>query len=262
MKYQLKLFVKKILGYIDVAITTPDNLQQLYEYKSDFNNLLKYPINNKEKLLSIISLVDKSKSQLKQDLFVLAELDFKRNGFFVEFGATDGIELSNSYLLEKEFGWNGILAEPAKCWHKALKQNRSCNIETDCVWIDSDSVLNFNEVVDAELSTIDSFNNSDLHYKARKNGVKYNVNSISLVDLLDKYNAPKIIDYISIDTEGSEFEILKHFDFEKYQFKVISCEHNYSPNRKKIADLLCKLGYVRKYPSFSKWDDWYVKNEH
>ena len=55
--------------------------------------------------------IDKlSKSQLKQDIFVLLETGFKRNGFFVEFGATNGIDLSNTYLLEKRFGWNGILA--------------------------------------------------------------------------------------------------------------------------------------------------------
>ena len=56
----------------------------------------------------------KINSQLRQDLFVLNELDFKENGYFVEFGATDGIKLSNSYLLEKSFNWNGILAEPAR----------------------------------------------------------------------------------------------------------------------------------------------------
>jgi hypothetical protein len=41
-----------------------------------------------------------SKSQLRQDLFVLSELSFKQNGFFVEFGATNGVELSNTHLME------------------------------------------------------------------------------------------------------------------------------------------------------------------
>jgi hypothetical protein len=70
-----------------------------------------------------------SKSQYKQDLFVLTQLGFKRNGFFVEFGATDGVELSNTYILEKQFDWSGILAEPAKCWHEALERNRKAFIE-------------------------------------------------------------------------------------------------------------------------------------
>ena len=45
--------------------------------------------------------------QLRQDLFVINELNFKKKGFFCEFGACDGIELSNSYLLEKKFNWQG-----------------------------------------------------------------------------------------------------------------------------------------------------------
>ena len=74
-------------------------------------------------------------------------------------------------------------------------------------------ILTFNEV--GELATIDDFSNSDLHAKARVNGKKYKVKTISLEDLLDKYNAPKIIDYLSIDTEGSELDILSSFNFEK-----------------------------------------------
>ena len=89
-----------------------------------------------------------SKSQIHQDLFVLSELGFKKNGFFVEFGATDGIDLSNSHLLETKFDWSGILAEPAKIWHSALHENRSASIETECVWKETGETLIFNEVSD------------------------------------------------------------------------------------------------------------------
>ena len=70
-----------------------------------------------------IDYLELSKSELRQDLFALSEVGFKENGFFVEFGATNGIDLSNSYLLETEFGWDGILAEPAKKWHEKLIVN-------------------------------------------------------------------------------------------------------------------------------------------
>ena len=69
----------------------------------------------KQNASQVMKYLSKSKSQLRQDLFVLSFLDFKTNGFFVEFGVTDGIELSNTYLMEKEFAWSSILAEPAMC---------------------------------------------------------------------------------------------------------------------------------------------------
>jgi len=86
--------------------------------------------------------------------------------------------------------------------------------------------------------------------------------TISLEDLLGKYDAPSVIDYLSIDTEGSEFEILSSFNFEKYKFRIITCEHNYTENREKIHSLLNEKGYVRKYTEVSKFDDWFVLKEN
>jgi len=79
--------------------------------------------------------------------------------------------------------------------------------------------------------------------------------------LLDKYKAPGTIDFLSIDTEGSEYEILRNFEFNKYQFRVITCEHNYGPGREEIFALLTGHGYVRKFEELSTFDDWYVKTE-
>lgn len=208
-----------------------------------------------------IKLLGRSKAQLRQDLFVLSQLNFKRGGFFVEFGATNGINLSNSYLLENEFGWTGILAEPAILWHEELEKNRSNNpmIEKKCVWKDSTSVLTFNETEVAELSTITHFSQCDGHSERRQAVKTYDVETISLDDLLAKYDAPRKIDYLSIDTEGSEFEILSNFDFDKHSFEVITCEHNYTPMREKINELLTGNGYQRVMHEVSKWDDWYVQ---
>lgn len=201
-----------------------------------------------------------SKSQLGQDLLVLSVLNLKRDGYFVEFGATNGVDLSNTYLLEKSFGWNGIVAEPALCWHERLKKNRSCHIETKCVWSESGCSIRFNEVENAEYSTVDTYSSRDMHEEKRRFGRYYDVETISLNTLLEKYDAPRSIDYLSIDTEGSELQILNSLDFEKYQFKVITCEHNYTRDRKKILTLLENHGYERKFRVFSRVDDWYVKS--
>lgn len=205
-------------------------------------------------------LLAKSKSQLRQDIFVLYELNFKRQGYFVEFGATNGIDLSNTYLLETEYGWTGILAEPATLWHTKLVENRRARIDKRCVWKTSGSSLSFNETNSPELSTIQLFNSSDNHAREREAGKLYSVETVSLTDLLEEHKAPNDIDYLSIDTEGSELEILESFAFQKYKFRVITCEHNYTSNREKLHSLLSKNGYQRKFEQISQFDDWYVRS--
>lgn len=208
----------------------------------------------------MISLLNKSKSQLKQDLFVLSETKYKTGGFFVEIGATNGVDLSNTHLLETEFEWEGILAEPAIVWAKQLLENRpTASIETLCIWKDSNSSLIFNQTDFSELSTISDFSDKDFHANSRGKGIHYKVDTISLNDLLKKYNAPQNIDYLSIDTEGSEYAILSAFDFTIYNIKIITVEHNYTPQRELIFNLLTSNGYTRKHTNISDFDDWYIK---
>jgi hypothetical protein len=199
-----------------------------------------------------------SKSQLGQDLLALIGSGAKRNGFFVEFGAADGVALSNSYLLEKEFGWNGILCEPSRSWHDDLKRNRSCIVDTRCVYSKTGEQIGFSENYIGELSGITEFTGGDHHGLINKTITSYQVETISLLDLLRSHNAPKHIEFLSVDTEGSEFEILNAFDFSKYSFGAICVEHNYLENRSKVKSLLEANGYRQVYPELSEFDDWYV----
>jgi len=201
---------------------------------------------------------ENSRSQFKQDVFALMVNKFKEDGYFVEFGATNGFDISNTYILEKQFGWRGVLVEPAKMWQENLIKNRDCNIEFDCVWHTSGELLDFDMVKEGELSTLSIFSNSDEHAKARQEKITYVVNTISLIDLLKKYNAPKEIDYLSVDTEGSELDILSAFDFNEYRFNCITIEHNFTENREKLKFLLAQNGYKRVFEHLSKWDDWYI----
>lgn len=202
-----------------------------------------------------------SKSQLFQDILVLYLTSSKQEGFFVEFGATDGLTLSNTFLLEKSFGWQGILAEPARVWHKDLHTNRGCIIDTRCVYSKTGELLEFNETKEGELSTIGSFSSMDGHAAARTSGSRYTVESVSLEDLLVGHDAPHTIDYLSIDTEGSELEILSSFNFQKYDIRIITIEHNFTSAQEKIHTLLTSNGYIRVFEGFSQWDDWYLKPE-
>jgi FkbM family methyltransferase len=204
------------------------------------------------------SEVPDSKSQIYQDLFVLMFLGFKEDGYFVEFGATDGLRFSNTYLLEKKYGWKGVLVEPAKIWQSSLFENRRCKIDTRCVWAESNKLLMFNETTIGELSTLQYLSDRDMHADARKSGNHYYVETVSLNDLLKEHNSPDFIDYLSIDTEGSEFEILSTLNFDKYRFGFISCEHNFTSVRDQIFELLSAQGYIRVFPEKSEFDDWYI----
>jgi FkbM family methyltransferase len=201
-----------------------------------------------------------SKAQIFQDLFVLLQTAEKRAGFFVEFGAGNGVDLSNTHLLEKQFGWSGILAEPAQCWHEALRNGRGCAIDLRCVWNQSADHIEFNEVAEPEYSTIAQYSSTDSHSSIRETGRRYLVETVTLNDLLKQNRAPKHIDFLSIDTEGSEFEILKAFDFSRYDVRLITVEHNYRKDRDNIHRLLLSNGFVRKFSAISLVDDWYVNS--
>ena len=249
-----------LLKRFDVVITRNSRLEALRQRLNATSDTdIELLINAlPEQTLDMIRYLPHSTAQSRQDMFVLSQLNFKRGGFFVEFGATNGIDHSNTYLLEKEFGWTGILAEPALCWHDELRKSRKVAIDTQCVWKESNQTLPFHETDVADLSTIDIYRNEDRHREMRVHGRRYEVPTISLQDLLIKHHAPKLIDYLSIDTEGSELDILNSFDFERHSFRIITCEHNFTPARDKIYNLLFRKGYTRTLEHLSKQDDWYV----
>lgn len=202
-------------------------------------------------------LAELSGSQLGQDMFAYLASGQKQSGFFVEFGAGDGIELSNTVMLERELGWTGILAEPLPDYHDSIKERRSAALDTRCVWSRSGERVNL--VVSGYLSTIDRFRNADLHASARAMGKTTLVDTVSLWDLLEQNGAPRAIDFLSIDTEGSEYEILSAFPFgEKYSITAIACEHNYSSGREAVRELLLRSGYEHVAPQLSAHDDWFV----
>jgi len=261
-KKSIFIQIKKLFQFFGIGIIRYSYLNSLQKKALDRSGQhLKFiKTLGPENYQNVLPLLDKSKSQLLQDIFVLTETNFMRGGYFVEIGAANGIDLSNTYLLEKFYSWNGILAEPATTFVEEIQKNRpKASIETLCVWSDSISTLDFNETKSPEFSTIDSFTDKDKHKYNRFKGKIYKVKTISINDLLEKYNSPKVIDYLSIDTEGSEYEILKNLNFEKYTFRVITIEHIYGKNRQLILDLLTRNGYSRKFEELSLYEDWYTK---
>lgn len=204
-----------------------------------------------ERLDRLTAPFDKDKhyyrSQAGQDRFVLNKLfkKSKRNGFFLEMGAADGLLLSNTYVFEKVYNWNGILVEPTHKYDQLIK-NRSAHCLQACV--SSNSGYTFIvEVVGKGYASVDSENtlrsvtlaadssaeatekakalfqgyleeNEESSLKCRK------VEMITLDELLNRFGAPKVIDYFSLDVEGHEEEVFRSFSFKDYIFNVMNIE--------------------------------------
>jgi hypothetical protein len=78
---------------------------------------------------------------------------------------------------------------------------------------------------------------------------------------LRKHRSPKSIDFLSVDTEGSEFEILRDFDFSEYSFGIVVCEHNFGMNQLLLDNLFKQNGYLKILNEMTLWDAWYVNQK-
>ena len=204
--------------------------------------------------------IENDKPQFFQDIFALLLNSGKRDGYFVEFGACDGKFISNTLFLERQFGWQGILAEPSVKWHDDLKRNRpSSKIDTRCVWSETGHRVLFCEFAGDEFGTESAIANNELN-SSKLISKKYEVETVSLFDLLRQHNAPRCIDFLSIDVEGGEYEILRNFTFEEYEFEFITVEHEHLTElqKREIKDLLEKYGYTQIFRAASGHDGFYV----
>ena len=199
-----------------------------------------------------------SYSQLNQDINIINFFNKKENLFFIDIGAYDGIYLSNTFLLEKRYKWSGICCEPLITNFEILKKIRNVNCDNNAVFSKSNLKLNFSDATELDAgfhSGITEYISNS--YKVVKKCKQEIVNTITLQDLLIKYDAPKIIHYMSLDTEGTELEILKSVNFNQYIFLYINVEHNYTePKRTEIRKLLEQNNYI--YKGENSFDDDYI----
>jgi len=198
--------------------------------------------------------MEKSHSQSGQENWVLQILKEKRDGFFIEIGAHDGDNISNTFLLEKEYGWNGLLIEPNPETFAELVNNR----KSICV---NKAVSNFTGrghfILNRELGKIDSQGTAE-------------VDIITFRELFTQHNIPEVIDYFSLDIEGGEYKALLGFPFEKHKFMCLTVEHNLymkdeTPevikNKNNIYSILSAYHYIRIKENIENSEDWYVHSD-
>ena len=202
-------------------------------------------------------------SQIGQDKWVHSIVGDKKDGYFIELGACDGLYLSNTLFFERNLNWNGICIEPNDNYIKELYANRKCNISNELVYSCEGEKVNF-ALSEAASGIMDE--NIGPFTRKDQSVLK---TTTTLGNILDKFKAPNIIDYLSLDVEGQEYNILSTFPFNKYKFRCITVEHNaphIGPKQQMlIRELLEKNNYrfVKGNDDVNNWghgpiDDFYI----
>lgn len=197
-------------------------------------------------------------TQLNQDFFALMINGFKKELFFIEIGANDGFNLSNTYYLENHFKWKGILVEPNPRYNESLKKRKSKHINTAI----SDEIGEI-KFVDGGLYGGGLNNLDTAHKKKLEKSQVITVPTNTLLSLFDE-NTPRRIDYISIDVEGAEIEILKQFDSlpKDIRFSCGTIEHNNrTDDINKITTILKKNNYKIFWLNKTGHDLFFVDND-
>lgn len=191
-------------------------------------------------------------SQYNQDKFLNEVVFFnKKEGFFIDIGAHDGMSFSNSLFFERVNGWSGICVEPnPSVFNKLVSNRKSINLNV-CIGSENKKVKftqieGYSEMLSGITEKYD-----DRHIERINNGIlikggkksEIEVNMITLNDIDELKN--KKIDFISIDTEGNEFDIVSSINFDLLDVKSLVVENNYKDNRTK--EHLKSLGFELVY---------------
>jgi FkbM family methyltransferase len=186
-----------------------------------------------------------------QDVYVAEILGGKRGGVFVDIGASDGVSISNTCYLERDLGWSGLAVEPIPSVFARLSQARRCQLLNACI-TDRSGKSRFTEVVDGvDMYSGLSEKMDPRHRRRIRRTIKrqrrgdvreIEVDCVTWHDALARHGIREV-DFLSLDTEGGELDILRSIDFARTPVKVISVENNYFTHA--YTELLSKHGFER-----------------
>ena len=175
------------------------------------------------------------------------------NGFYVELGANNGLTQSNTAYFEKHRGWRGVLIEPTPHNFLACVKNRSERNAIHCnACVSFDYSEKFVEIRYANLMSVargleSDLSNEDGHLEAGRKHLpqgevifSFGAIAKTLTAILDESDAPTEIDFLSLDVEGAEMEVLKGLDFSRYAIRYLLIECR---SLSRMADFLAGHGY-------------------
>jgi FkbM family methyltransferase len=198
-------------------------------------------------------------SQDNQDRYLETNI-FKgyKNGFYVDVGAHDGISLNNTLYFERNNNWTGINIEPIKKVFDNLVINRPNNINLNYAVCNNDGETEFfcntgyTEMLSGIKDNFDIRHFNRVQRENQQNGSTTEVIKVKtkkLETILDENNI-KHINYLSIDVEGAEFEVIKSINFNKVFIDVIAFENNYNDVSLPIVEYLQNKDFITIHTSF------------
>lgn len=194
-------------------------------------------------------------SQCEQDKY-LEENIFKgyKNGFFVDVGAHDGLTINNTLYFEKYNNWRGINIEPIKKVYEKLEENRPNSININCAICNYEGETDFycnsgyTEMISGIKECFDNRHKSRLERENMERGSTTEIIRVPtrrLESILEENNVTHI-NYLSVDVEGAEFEVIKSLNYEKVFIDVIGFENNYYDTSIPIIKYLEERNFVVK----------------
>ena len=189
-------------------------------------------------------------SQIGQDKYFIENINNgKRGGVFLDIGAHDGIFNSNTYALEKYFNWEGYCIEANPEMYKQLEKNRVCHCIQGAAWSDN-TKLDFEipkdysrgKIYGSELGRIKSLSKNKNYFSNWfQNNITFEVEAFKIRDKIPHISH---IDYMSLDVEGAELEVLKGLGLENLHISFMSIEHGNRANEAQIiANFIKEYGY-------------------
>ncbi len=202
-------------------------------------------------------------SQFGQDNWVCDFFKYKTDGYFLDIGAYDGIEFSNTYYLEQQLGWTGICVEASSLnFNKLMQANRSCIRLHNAVY-KQNKIVKFPAAGGLGAGLTIGVNQAT-----------EDVQALTLKTILKDNNSPKLIDYVSLDIEGFEYEALLGFPFKEYEVIMWTVEHNLYNTcaetimlKANVLNIMTKNGYKlvkENVGSSPLWpaEDWYINAKY
>lgn len=182
-----------------------------------------------------ITQSQESFAQVGQDSIILDLLG--SNGYFIDLAANDALDLTNTLALERK-GWTGLCVEPNHAYWYGLS-HRKCTVVGALVSGTKPEPVKvkFRGVYGGIVGKLSA---KLANRKKEPDAPKVTRYTAPILEVLQKFDVPKIIDYLSLDVEGSEYDIMKYFPFDSYTIRIMTVER---PN-KELKALLEEKGYV------------------